>query len=330
MEILNPSTGDVIENLETDDIDTINGKVLILKEGLEEWGQAPLSAKLKIISKWIELLKIEQEELAKIMTLETGKPISQSRGEIAAARKKTQFFIDHSEQWLSGQKINQDGNTAEELSFEPMGVIANISAWNYPYLVGVNIFIPALLAGNVVLYKPSEFAALTGLAITRLLHKAGIPESVFQCAIGGGEIGKAICDMNLDGYYFTGSRATGLKIASQVGGRPVPMILELGGKDPLYVADDVSDVALAANNACDGAFYNAGQSCCAVERIYVHEKIHDEFVEVLCNAVKNFKWGKPMEEDNNLGAITRPQQIDVLLSQIKDAVDKGATLFNWW
>jgi acyl-CoA reductase-like NAD-dependent aldehyde dehydrogenase len=139
--------------------------------------------------------------------------------------------------------------------------------------VGSNVFVPALLAGNCVLYKPSEFAAMTGLEIARLLHESGIPEDVFVPFIGAGEVGAALLKQPVDGVFFTGSYATGQRIAQAVRGRMVKLQLELGGKDPIYVCDDV-DVAKAAAGIADGAFYNTGQSCCSVERIYVNHRVY--------------------------------------------------------
>ena len=165
----------------------------------------------------------------------------------------------------------------ERIGHDPLGVVANISAWNYPYFVGGNVFVPALLTGNAVLYKPSEYATLTGLHIARLLHDAGVPQDVFVAVIGAGETGAALLAQPLDGVFFTGSAATGARIAAAAGPRMLRLQLELGGKDPTYVADD-ADPQAAAESLADGAMYNTGQSCCSVERIYVHERIHDAFV----------------------------------------------------
>src|SRR4029077_18541584 len=139
------------------------------------------------------------------------------------------------------------------------------------------VFVPALVAGNAVLYKPSEFATLTGLKIAEMLHESGVPQDVFVPVVGEGATGAALSHAPVDGVFFTGSYATGAKIAAAAGRRMIKVQLELGGKDPVYVCEDV-DVKGAAAGIADGAFYNAGQSCCSVERIYVHESIHDAFV----------------------------------------------------
>ena len=212
----------------------------------------------------------------------------------------------------------------ERIGHEPLGVVANISAWNYPYFVGGNVFVPALLTGNAVLYKPSEFATLTGLHIARLLHAAGVPADVFTTLVGAGEVGAALLAQPVDGVFFTGSAATGAKIAAAVGARMIRLQLELGGKDPTYVCDD-ADPKAAAESLADGAMYNTGQSCCSVERIYVHERIHDAFVEAFVATVRGLQDRRPDRRGTYIGAITRAPQLEVLEAQVADALAKGAT-----
>jgi acyl-CoA reductase-like NAD-dependent aldehyde dehydrogenase len=224
--------------------------------------------------------------------------------------------------------MTQEDGLGEQISYEPLGVICNISAWNYPYLVGVNVFVPALLAGNAVLYKPSEYAALTGLQIEKMLKSAGVPDEVFQVAIGAAAVGELLLDMPFDGYFFTGSYRTGKYIYERVASKMVPCGLELGGKDPLYVADDIEDLPSVAAGTADGAFYNNGQSCCAVERIYVQESIYNEYIEEFVKEVKSYKVGPPTEEGVYVGPLTRKDQINVLEEQVKDAVQKGAKVLT--
>src|SRR5690606_6955358 len=148
--------------------------------------------------------------------------------------------------------------------------------------------VPALLAGNAVMYKPSEYASLTGLEIEKLLKQSGIPQNVFEVAIGGKRTGEWLLNMDFDGYFFTGSYKTGKYIYDRVAAKMVPCQCELGGKDPLYVADDVGDVEAVAAATADGAFYNNGQSCCAVERIYVHERIYDRYIDAFSKEVASW------------------------------------------
>ncbi|MDP4254427.1 MAG: aldehyde dehydrogenase family protein, partial [Bacteroidota bacterium] len=216
--------------------------------------------------------------------------------------------------------------TREKIVYEPLGIIANISAWNYPYLVGVNVFIPALIGGNAVFYKPSEYATLTGMHICRMLHASGVPEDCFQLVAGRGIVGEWLLDLPLDGYFFTGSYRTGRHIAEKVAPKLVPCGLELGGKDPLYVMEDVEDIGKTAAAALEGVVYNNGQSCCAVERIYVHEKIFDRFVGEYLGHMKKMKVGDPFDPATGIGPLSREVQLEFLSQQIADAVGKGAKL----
>ena len=219
------------------------------------------------------------------------------------------WMVTNAEKYLAEEIMVDEQGLRERITYEPLGVICNISAWNYPFLVGVNVFVPALLAGNAVMYKPSEYATLTGLNIQRLLLKAGLPDGVFEIAIGAKETGEALLDMDFDGYYFTGSYRTGKYIYERVAAKMVPCQLELGGKDPLYIADDVVDVAAVAAGTADGAFYNNGQSCCAVERIYVHEKVYDDYINSFIKEVRSYKLGSPTEDGVYIGALTRQEQL---------------------
>lgn len=326
MTIINPATEEVVKEVIKDSPAIIQEKYMKLKEGQKSWQKVSLEQRIACIIRFGDLVKQQIDELALLLTTEVGKPISQSYGEIKGAHGRIDFFPKEAPKWLKEEWMIREGGTKEMLSFEPLGVIANISAWNYPYNVGYNVFLPALIAGNAVLYKPSEYATLTGLKFRELLWQAGIPKDVFECVIGTAEAGKALLELPLDGYFFTGSYQTGKSIATAVAHKLVPVQLELGGKDPLYVADDVNDVEKAAASAAEGAFYNTGQSCCAVERVYVHEKIYPQFLEVFIKEVQTYKMGNPTQKDVFIGPLTRLPQIDVLNDQVKDALAKGAIL----
>lgn len=325
MQIINPATEEIITSIEEDTIDSIHQKYELLKNGQLHWSKVSISKRIAAISKFYDLLDAEKEELALTLTNEMGKPLQQSYNEINGARTRIKYFIDHSEKHLAEEWITTEGATKEKIVYEPLGVIANISAWNYPYLVGVNVFIPALIGGNAVLYKPSEHTSLTGLHIQRLLHKAGIPENCFQAVIGKGNVGAALLQLPLKGYYFTGSYKTGRIIAETVASKLVPCQLELGGKDPLYIMDDVADINKIAADVLEGVVYNSGQSCCAVERVYVQEKLYDAFVSAITAECKKLKVGNPLEKGMDMGPLSRKEQQQFLLAQIKDAISKGAT-----
>ncbi len=326
MKIVNPATEEIIREIGEDDWETLSQKLIKLQKAQAEWVEQPLVKRIQILIQYSSLLERDLELLAHTLTEEVGKPLQQSRNEINGSRSRIAWLTANAERYLADETMQEDATIKELIRYEPLGVIGNISAWNYPYLVGTNVFVPALLAGNAVFYKPSEYATLTGLHIERLLKEAGIPDGLFQVAIGGAGVGELLLDMPLNGYFFTGSYKTGKHIYEKVATKMVPCQCELGGKDPLYVADDVKDVAAVAIGTADGAFYNNGQSCCAVERIYVHEKIYDAYLAAFLEEVKSWKIGDPKTEGTYIGPLSRGSHISFLSSQVEDAVSKGATI----
>ncbi len=326
MNITNPATGALITTVIEDDKKNITEKISVLRAAQKEWSETELPVRIAILQQFAALLKQHIETGAAILTSETGKPLQQSRNEINGACSRIDWLTANAEKYLSPEWMVEEGGTREKIVYEPLGVIANISAWNYPYLVGTNVFVPALLAGNAVLYKPSELATLTGLQIEKYLHEAGVPAAVFQIAVGGKETGEAILDAGLDGYFFTGSYKTGKHIYEKLSTAMVPCGLELGGKDPLYVTDDIADIASVAAGTADGAFYNNGQSCCSVERIYVHEKVYDAYIDVFVKEVQSYRIGLPTDDNVYIAALTRKEQVAFLSAQVTDALNKGARL----
>ena len=326
MRIINPATEALIRELAEDTTESIAEKFDALKQGQQSWSKISVEQRIAVIQKFYDLLEENKDQLASTLTSEMGKPLQQSYNELNGARGRIKYFIDHAAKYLAEEWITTEGTTKEKIVYEPLGVVANISAWNYPYLVGVNIFIPALIGGNAVFYKPSEYATLTGLHIQELLYKAGLPVDCFKMAIGRGAVGEQLLQLPLNGYFFTGSYKTGKYIAEKVAGKMVPCQLELGGKDPLYVMEDVENIDKTAADALEGVVYNSGQSCCAVERIYVHEKVFDAFVQSYVEQCSKLVVGNPLEKTSDIGPLSRKEQQAFLLSQVEDAVSKGATL----
>jgi acyl-CoA reductase-like NAD-dependent aldehyde dehydrogenase len=323
--IRNPANGETIAELAADDAASVAAKAARARAGQAGWAAQPLSERKACIARFQDGVMRDLEPLAQTMTRETGKPIKMSRNELNGLMQRLEFFLAMVEPVTAVETVYEEAGVNERIEHMPLGVVGNISAWNYPWFVGCNVIVPALLTGNAVLYKPSEFATLTGLEIARLLHQAGVPQDVFIPLVGAGAVGAALVEQKLEGLFFTGSYATGARIAQGVGSRFMKLQLELGGKDPTYVCDD-ADPAAAAASLADGAMYNTGQSCCSVERIYVHEKVHDVFIAAFVETVKGFKCGDPMSEDTYLGPLTRAAQLDVLDAQVADAKAKGARL----
>jgi len=325
VKITNPATGAVIRALAEDGPVEVARKHERARRAQPAWAARPYEERAAAMRRFHDLLVERRDALARILTSEMGKPITQSGNELDATPGRIDFFLETTPAVLRDETVLRREGLEEAITLEPLGVVANVSAWNYPYFVGSNVFIPALLTGNAVLYKPSEYATLTGLAIGDLMREAGVPEDVFVVVAGGGETGAALVSQPMPAIFFTGSYATGRRIAAEAGGRLLRLNLELGGKDPVYVADDV-EVRNAAASVGEGAFYNAGQSCCAVERIYVHQAVHDRFLEALVETVRGYVVGDPMDARTFVGPLARPAQVSLLERQVQDACARGGRL----
>ncbi len=256
-----------------------------------------------------------------------GKPITQSRNEVRAVLERIDWNLEHVGSLIAARTVTAGGGSVveERVTHEPVGLVAHVSAWNYPYFVGLNTIVPALLTGNAVLYKPSEHATLTGLRLVDLMHRSGIPVDVIQTIVGRGPVGANLVAADIDMVCFTGSYETGRRVARAVADRFVRLQLELGGKDGAYVCEDV-DLESAAFSVAEGAFYNGGQSCSAIERVYVNAAIFDRFVAAFADVVAAYQVGDPHDEHTDIGPLARAAQLDVLDAQVADAVGKGARL----
>lgn len=325
MKIFNPATGEQIADVAADSAEAVHQKYQRARAAQPRWAALPLAERLAMIERFRALIVARLDALAHTLSLEVGKPIRQSRNELNGLLPRIDFFAANVARVLAEETVLDDASMKERISHEPLGVVGNISAWNYPYFVGCNVILPALLAGNTVLYKPSEFATLTGQHIAALLREAGVPDDVFVPVYGEGDAGVALLEQPIDGIFFTGSYPTGARISAAAGRKMIKVQLELGGKDPIYACEDV-DIKAAVSGIADGAFYNTGQSCCAVERVYIHEAIYDAFVQAFVDEVKTFKVGDPLDEATYIGAITRRPQLDVLKTQVEDAVLRGGRL----
>jgi len=325
--IVNPATGETLADVPATERQAIASACGRARAAQVTWAARGLADRTAILRRFRALVVERGEALAHTLTLEVGKPIAQARRELVGVLPRIDFFLEQAPAALADEIVAADDAMEERIAHEPLGVVANVSAWNYPWFVGANVFVPALLTGNAVLYKPSEFATLTGIAIAELLHEAGVPDDVFQAVIGGATAGAALLEEPVDAVCFTGSLATGRKVAAAVGSRFGRLQLELGGKDPAYVCDDVSPAAAAA--VAEGAFYNAGQSCCAVERVYVHERVWAPFVDAFVATVRGYVVGDPLDERTDVGPLTRRElALATLEEQVADATARGARILT--
>jgi acyl-CoA reductase-like NAD-dependent aldehyde dehydrogenase len=278
-------------------------------------------------SKWLDdfcsnLLK-QQEEAATILSKEVGKPFRESLGEIQATVPRIKWFIKESENFLAPTTMLNSAKSEEKISYDPLGIILNISAWNFPYFLSSNIFAPAILTGNILLYKGSEVCPKTASFMTDLLYKSGVPEKAFYSFTAGPDLSSKLSELNFDGLFFTGSKKTGISLAKKYSSKLIPITMELGGKDAAYVHSDSLD-SKTVDSLVSGAYYNAGQSCCSIERIYVQENIYEDFIKEFAKKTKLLVTGDPFSKQTTLGSLSRKEQIEVLDSQRKDAMAKGA------
>jgi len=322
LEVRNPATGEVIRSVAITEPGEVDQKVVRARAAQPAWAARPYSERAAALQKFRDLLEQELEECAQLTTSEVGKPIKQSRNEIRAVLERIDWNIANVDAVLAPRTVTTTDGLEERITYEPVGVVAHVSAWNYPYFVALNSIIPALLAGNAVCYKPSEHATLTGLRLVDLMHRSGVPVDVMHAIVGGGPTGAALVDAEIDMVCFTGSYGTGRRVARAAADRLVKVQLELGGKDAAYVCDDV-DTDEAALAIAEGAFYNGGQSCSATERVYVHESIWDAFVSALVDVVAAYRVGDPTDASTDVGPLARSEQLAILESQLADAVAKG-------
>ena len=222
LSIHNPANGETIAEIPADDAASVAGKAARARAAQPSWAAQPLSERKACVARFQDGIVRDLESLALTMTRETGKPIRMSRNELNGLLARLDFFVAMVAPVTAVETVYEETGMNERIEHLPLGVVGNISAWNYPWFVGCNVIVPALLTGNAVLYKPSEFATLTGLEIARLLHEAGVPQDVFVPLVGAGPVGAALLEQKLDGLFFTGSFATGARIAQTVGSNQLP------------------------------------------------------------------------------------------------------------
>mmetsp|Transcript_2477 Transcript_2477/g.5249 ORF Transcript_2477/g.5249 Transcript_2477/m.5249 type:complete len:486 (-) Transcript_2477:132-1589(-) len=328
--------------VQCDDGSSVESKFLAAVKAQPAWAATSFEHRAACLKKFQGLLVTHTDELANLLSEEMGKPVAHAKGEIHNTIPRIQFFLDNVEAFTAEEcAAPASAGTEERVRYEPIGVVGNISAWNFPYFVGSNVWAPALLTGNAVLYKPSEWALQTGRRVSELMAQSGVPSEVFCPVYGSGvEVGAALARQPLDGLFFTGSEATGRKLAAAVYSeaaiasrdkRPSRVMfprlqLELGGKDPAYVRADVANAFEVGQGLADGAMFNNGQSCCGVERVYAHADVHEQVVAGAVAAAKSFVCGDPKSAETYLGPLCLPSQAAFLQSQVADAVGKGAAV----
>nr|WP_313402470.1 aldehyde dehydrogenase family protein [Pseudomonas sp.] len=290
----------------------------------QAWKRTPLRERIAIGRRAIDVFAARESQLAEELCWMMGRPIRYAAGEIRGFVERATHMADIAEGSLADIRLPDKPGFTRFIRREPLGVALVIAPWNYPYLTAVNAVMPALLAGNAVLLKHSAQTPLCAERMVEAFAEAGLPEGVFQYLhLSHGETEALIRAPTINHVAFTGSVPGGAMVERAAAGRFISVGLELGGKDPAYVRAD-ADLQHAVETAIDGAFFNSGQSCCGIERIYVHESLYDAFVEQAVALVRQYKLGRSDDPETTLGPLVRADAADFVRAQIAEAVEQGA------
>src|SRR5271168_1461809 len=324
----NPATGEIVATVPDLGADAVAEMAARGRRAQEEWEAYGFEGRARVLSRAQKWLMDNAQRVTETIVSETGKTYEDaSLAEIGYAGNAFGFWAKQGPRYLADEAVKSSQVLVKGkkliLRYRPLGLIGVIGPWNYPLTNSFGDCIPALMAGNSVILKPSEVTPLTSLLMAEGLRECGMPEHVMQIATGRGATGAALVEQ-VDMIMFTGSTRTGRKVAEAAARRLIPASLELGGKDPMIVLSD-ADLERAANFATYYSMQNAGQTCISIERVYVEEPVYDEFVAKVAEKVRQLRVGKPEGFGTvEVGAITFPPQLDTIEDHVSDAVDKGA------
>ena len=328
----NPATGEPLQVLDCAGEAEVQTAVARAHAAQPHWYGLGLSKRIHILREFQRRLHERKAEVAGVITREAGKPYVEALlTEVVVVLDAARFLIDHAYALLRPEPVPH-GSLAMKtktghLLREPYGVIGIVSPWNYPFSIPSTETLAALVSGNSVVLKPSEFTSLCALELQSLLHAAGVPNDVFQVVVGEGPTGVALVQSHIDKLIFTGSVPTGKRVAQAAAARLLPAVLELGGKDPMLVLED-ADVDVVSSGAVWGAFVNAGQACLSVERCYVHRSLYDKFVEACAEKARKLRVGDGMNPQTDVGPLIHERQLHIVESHVQDAVAKGARILT--
>jgi acyl-CoA reductase-like NAD-dependent aldehyde dehydrogenase len=333
VDVTNPGTGQALGEFECTSVDDVQQAVHRAHEAqLSWWRRTPVQERLEVLKKFQHLLIDRKQQVARTITSEAGKPYVEALlTEVLVVLDAARFLLQESYGFLRDQPVPH-GSLATKakngrLIRQPYGVIGIISPWNYPFSIPATETLAALVTGNAVVLKPSELTPLSALELASLLHDAGVPTNVFQVVIGDGATGSALVESEIDKLVFTGSVATGRRIAQSAAARLLPVVLELGGKDAMVVLED-ADIDVASSGAVWGAFVNAGQACLSIERCYVHRSIYDRFVTACAEKTKLLRVGDGMNPETEIGPLIHERQVRTVEQHIEDARSRGARVIT--
>jgi succinate-semialdehyde dehydrogenase/glutarate-semialdehyde dehydrogenase len=326
----NPATGEEIGRIAQTSGDEIAAAVKRSREAFHLWKSTPFHERRELIMKAREVILSEMDEIAHLISAESGKPFGEAIAmEIAPVLDLMQYFARRTERILKPRRINIGLYAVmgrySKIVYHPLGVVGIIPAWNYPFSIPLGEAVMAVMAGNSAVIKPSELTPFVGLKIGEIFQKAGAPENLVQIISGDGRAGAALVDAAPDKIMFTGSVATGKKIAAAAAKNFTSVVLELGGKDPMIVFDD-ANLDLAAGAAVWGAFCNAGQSCSSVERLYVQEGAADKLTKLIVEKTRALKQGSGDDEDVSIGPMSSVRQLKIVEDHVDAFREAGAKI----
>lgn len=332
MQSLNPATGDLLAQFDPMGADQVRSLVDRARHAASAWSSVELAKRAHYLLALKEVIYGHREKLANLIALEAGKPLAEVwAAEIQVVLDAAQYFARHASELLAPQSIPHHNLAVRlkrgRLEYEPYGVIGIISPANYPFSIPLCDIIPALIAGNTVVLKPSELVPQIGQAIGELFKHADSPPGVVSVARGAGEAGQALLESPIDKLIFTGSVATGKKIQRAAADRLLPTVLELGGKDPMIVCED-ANLDVTSSGAVWGAFTNAGQACLSIERAYVMRAVAGRFSELCAEKAAKLRLGAGSDPATDVGPLIRERQLQIVENQVAEAVAAGAKVLT--
>jgi acyl-CoA reductase-like NAD-dependent aldehyde dehydrogenase len=328
----NPANGELLEEFACSTAVEICAAVARARILQPAWYELGVRNRVAFLRRFQNLLHENKSEVARVITRESGKPYVEAlTTEILVVLDATRFLIENAYRLLRGEPVPHANlamkTKAGSILREPYGVIGIISPWNYPFSIPATETLAALVAGNAVVVKPSEFTSVSAIELGSLLHDAGVAKDLFQVLPGDGSSGAALVESGIDKLVFTGSGPTGKRIAESAAARFLPVVLELGGKDPMVVLDD-ADLGVASSGAIWGAFVNAGQACLSVERCYVHRSLYETFLKLCVAKTKQLRVGAGMNADIEIGPLIHPRQLETLEAHVEEARSQGARVLT--
>ncbi len=302
----------------------ISDRIVKARKAQAAWAAMPLAERARFCSAFVDAMLAMRSEIAPELSWQMGRPIKYSGGELNGFEERARYMIEIAESALAPLEPKPMDGFKRYVRRDPLGVVLTIAPWNYPYLTAVNSVVPALMAGNAVLLKHAAQTILVGDRFQMAMDKAGMPAGLFQTvSLSHDDTAKLIASGAIDQVCFTGSVEAGKAIERSASGTFASVGLELGGKDPAYVRADV-DIAHAVENLVDGSFFNSGQCCCGIERIYVDAAIYDRFVDGFAALTRSYVLDDPLKPETTLGPMAQKRLADTVREHIGEAVHKGA------